>query len=460
MSPPLRSTIEAGRWLGGLSLVLLFAHAGCTFDQAGTPPPPATLNYPIAIGLSAAAPGEEPSHLFVANSNFDLRFNEATLMAFDLSVVEQLILECEARTEADPCIITDLAPVLSHEVGIGSHADALAVSPDGGRLYLPVRSTRSLTFVDWDGARFGSVSPPRCDEEIQDSNITRCGEESRAGLGAVATEREVLLEGDPIDVAVGRLEDVGGPPGSGDFVLMATREGRVGLFLDQGEPELIDVADGFPPSAVTLTLQPGTGIAWMSNVGVRDLGRVAVAADPVDPARSFLFDFGRVRLGGVDDAQDTRDIRFDPAAPQTRAFVLARRPESVVELDLTRPGLTALDVAVGELYEIGAGPSRLAVGKVGGRTYAFATSFDARKLFVVDADYGSLVSVLGGFSGPFEMALDADRVIAGESWPLLHVVDFTTSVVRVVDLQPLLRGEPARLLMTLGEPTPVETFAQ
>lgn len=443
----------------GLASVLWGSLPGCNFDQQGISPTPATLNFPNAVALSRPLTEDSPSrHLFVVNSNFDLRFNDGTLMALDLDQIagrgegDRGLLEREGCTEAAPCIFRDVASFLSSEVGIGSHADGLAVSTEGSRLYIPGRVDRDLTYVDWlpDQARF------ECEQEVLSGPVERCGSGYRMGAeGVITRERELALNGDPVAVSTGRLEDLGGAPGSGDFVLLALRDGRVALFIDRGgaraTPTLTHVLGGLPPSAITMTLQPRAGVAWVTSSTSRSVARVGVFLDG-DPTRSFLYDAGPLRLGGVDDAQDLRDIQFDPERPDERAFVLARRPESVITLDLTRTGVLAGDVGLGDLYRVGAGPSRLAVARLAGRTHVLASSFNARRLFVIDVEHGALVAVVGGFSGPFELAVDEAR-------QLLYVADFSVSVVRVLDLAPLADSLPPYLIATLGDPTPVERFA-
>jgi hypothetical protein len=285
------------------------------------------------------------------------------------------------------------------------------------------------------------------------------------GSDDVTVERELTLSGDPAAVLTGRLEDIGGPPSVGSYVLLGLRAlgtggDSVALYIDRdatgGEtpvPELVDIETGFPPDLVTMTAQPGTGLAWTTSATTRDLGRVGVIVDPEEPARSSLFNAGALRLGGLDDGQDSRDILFDPRAPDERAWVLERRPESVITLDLTRMGLNAGDLGLDTIYEVGTGPSRIALATIAGRQYLLVTCFDAKKVFVIDVDHGALVAVVGGISGPFEMAVDEAR-------ELLFVTDFSLSVVRVIDLEPLARFEPPFLLATLGEPTPIPTFAR
>lgn len=436
--------------------------AGCNFG-GGIDPIPGTLNFPIALALSPARPSAPPRWLYVVNSNFDLRFNEGTLMAFDLDEIagtaageRGLLDECEGR---DPCAALENVAALTagREVGIGSYADGLAVSPGGSRLYIASRSRQDLTFVSWTGDAFACV----LDEESGDSTIPICAvQDTKQSKG----DRDVQIQDDPVAVAAGRLADIGG---SGidpnfDFVLLAMRdpvlqEGSVALYIDREDadpaavPQLVDVIGGFPDSPVTLTMQPGTGIGWLTSEATTDLGRVGVAVEPGQPFASFLYDAGSVRLGGLDFGNDSRDLVFDPLAAQSRAFVLLRSPESIGELDLTRMGPLAGDVAVRDLFEVAAGPSRLAIGRIRGRTYVLATAFDGRKLFVVDADLGALIAVVGGFSGPFELVIDEARELA-------YVIDFPVSVIRIVDLSPLGTAAPPTVVGTIGTPTPVEDF--
>jgi DNA-binding beta-propeller fold protein YncE len=424
--------------------------AGCMLNS-GVDPTPATLNFPIALALSRAAPGEAPSHLFVANSNFDLRANQGTLMAFDLNVVDERIALC---TGDDPCEIDVLdgsdgfTPIVASEVALGSHMEGLVINPDGDRLYLPVRSDRNLTFVDWDGARLTCGS-----DESTSTDIPICGPTYREGSsGGVASDRELTLIGDPVDVAVGSLEDIGGAADSGDFVLLALRDGGVALFIDQPMgagtvPELAHIAEGFSSTLVTMTLQPGTGVAWLTSALVSQVDRVAVSVDLADRDRSFVYDFGPVQIDGLDDGTDARDIEFDPDQPGERAFLLSRRPEAVVTLELDGQS----NASIGDIYEVGTGPSRIALARIASRMYVLASSYDARKLFVIDPEYGALIATIGGFSGPFEVVADEERQV-------LYMADFSTSVVRIVDLSPLETGDAPVLVATLGEPTPVQSF--
>lgn len=438
----------------------------CNLDQAGIDPTPSTMNFPIAIELYQPDPSVPASYLFVANSNFDLRFNAGTVHAIDLGAVRAHV-DGQCGGGRDDCILDRLTfvddprpgmhPVLLDEVGLGSHADGLALRPrDQRRLYLPVRSTRDLTTIDFE-PNVGFQCDQAYRSEVPDGtarwdagDVRRCGDSRRiTRREAVANERELDLVGDPVDVAVVPSTTLGDTD-FGDFLLYVMREGRIALFLDDGSgatPELLHIVEGFPENLVTLTMEPGRAIGWMTAVGTNELARVGIVVDTASPARSFLYDAGRLRLGGLDDGQDTRDIQFHPTNPDV-AFVLARRPESVVEVDLARRGLTPSDLGLRAVFEVGRGPSRLTTATLAGRTFVLASCFDAQRLFVIDAEVGALVAVVGGFSGPFELVVDpAER--------RLYMIDFSVSVIRILDLAPLEAGGVPTLVATLGEITPV-----
>lgn len=441
--------MRAGHRLIALGLGLAgVAAAGCNLTQTGEAPPPHTLNYPIAVALSGQ-PGEPARFMLVANSNFDLRFNAGTLQVFDLEMLRARLADCPAPCDL-PLEEPQNDPLIVSEVAIGAHADGIELGPTGDRVYLPMRSERSLTYVGFDPTTgvLDCRATPR-----DDGPIPRCADAFRdIAASPIQSERMLALDGDPVDIESGLLSDLGGDEGDGHYVLLALREGRIALMLDRTEgqdaPILVHVAEGFPPNLVNLTMQPGTGLGWMTSAESDELARVAVTLDPMR-TRSFLSDAGRLRLGGIDDGEDLRDLAFDPTDPST-AYALSRRPEAVVAVDLERRGLTSADLGVREIWEVGTGPSRLVTMEVTPegqppRTYVLASCFDAQKLFIIDAEYGALVHVVGGFSGPFEIAID-------EASQHLYLVDFATSVIRVVDLAPLARNETPTTLATIGRP--------
>ena len=65
--------------------------AGCQIPNPGIEPTPATLNFPIALALSAPQSGGSPSRfLLVANANYDARYNQGTILSLDMDAIMPL----------------------------------------------------------------------------------------------------------------------------------------------------------------------------------------------------------------------------------------------------------------------------------------------------------------------------------------------------------------------------------
>ncbi len=436
-------------------LVLCAALSGCANE--GSPPPVGRIYFPTALSISP-----DGNHLFVANSNFDLKYNRGSLQSYDLARLDEVLLEhCGARTreERDRCgVIPEEDPradltgaidlrrvsgLLTSEVIIGSYANGMGVSPlgvDGARIYMPVRSDANLTFVDVDAD--GCLS---CGAAVSACNLNEgprheCTDAFRSGDDESATVRGIELPADPVAVTVGPVADLVSFDAPGSYVLMAHRGGRVSLFLDglMGDsvvPRLVHTLEGLPTELVTLTVDPRTHTAWIPNAIEPVVSRVGVAIDDDLGAldRSFLYDAGSLRLSGIDTGGagfgDTRAVRFDPRPDVDQAYVLSRRPRALLTVNIEESFGTTEIV---EIVEVGNGPSRLQVEYFpdADRTLAFISCFDSRDLYVVDVDAARLVGIVRGLGGPFELAVDAVRF-------RLYVADFAQSVVRVLDLSPM-----------------------
>jgi len=439
------------------AFLFILGLSACT--NAGQPPPVGRLNFPIAIGLSPSG-----DQLYVVSSNFDLRYNGGVVQSYDVGVMNRLLDEsCGARplAERDECgviptqderedltdDITRVEGLLLSEVVIGSYADGLAIAEnaDGSsRLYLPVRSDANLTYIDAraDGVLCCTFDSALCQGAPGELAAHRhdCDEAHRRGVDDAATVRGISLPADPVGLHVGELSQlVEGAEEDASYVLMAHRGGRVSLFLDRpvagdSRPELIHSAGGFPDELVDLTVDPLTGTAWIPSALAPEVARAGIAVDPLDNARSYVFDAGGAALTGIDTGStttgDTRVLRFDPRPDVRRAYVLSRRPRALITVDVD-DSVGTLDFT--GLVPVGFGPSRLEIARFeshDGRTLAFVSCFDSRDLYVIDVDLQMLVGVVRGQGGPFELVVDTvrDRV---------YVLDFRSSVIRVIDLAPM-----------------------
>ena len=458
-------SLDGGAAAWGLPLLALLALVEGCLDNPGVDPPEGALNFPIAAALSPSDGVTPSAHIFVANANFDLRYNSGTLQAFDLDAYARCAAEeCVpgAANELDPTegiftspsgCTTRCPGLFVSEVRVGSFADGLAISGDGSRLYLAARSDASLSYVDVGAG--GSLSCGGAGLECDAAHL-------RAGEG-VSTLRDLELPADPVGLHVGPVSEIGGPTDGGEYVLMVHRQGEASLFLDgpvagADRPRLVHVLRDLPVELVTLSRHPETGRFWAPSAWEPAIARIGVAFDAAVAEASFLFDAGDATVSGIDPGisgrGDVREIRFD-ARPDHRgqAYLLSRRPQALMfarDVDGTR-------LRIDEIVEVGGGPARMEIVEFAamGRTLAFVSCFDTQDVYIVDVDLGRLLSVVRAMSGPFELLVDVPR-------ERFYVIDFRASVVRAFDLAPFFAclgggsGECAPTpLGSIGAPRPV-----
>ncbi len=327
------------------------------------------------------------------------------------------------------------------EVAIGSFSDGLGLATDGRRVYVPVRSDANLTYIDVNeegqlncGGGFGTRHT--------------CTAPYRSGSAELVNPAfPLVLPSDPVDVFVGDLAADFAPPNDpdnpdfrGDYILMAHREGEASMFFDQfraGGPEpqkrprLAATIDELAPEQVTITYEPGAKRAWIPSAEIAAIVRLGIGIDG-DPTQSYLFDAGTLRVTGLDTGVSNRDIRFDPRPGRNLAYIVSRSREAVI--------VARSEVAGGDLNMVGQiptcrDPSRIQVAVVPARggtvLLAFVSCFLARNVQVIDADNFQGITILTNISGAFEFVIDRPRL-------LMYIADFSTSVIRVADLRPLV----------------------
>jgi len=368
--------------------------------------------------------------------------------------------------------------LITGDVKIGSFSDGLAVSTSGRRLYVPVRSDSNITWIDVDeeGRLFCGQDPGGGAGPGEGGGLT-CQGQYRDGAGVKANPGlDESFPPDPVDVFVGDLADDFAPAGqeddplyNGDYILVAHREGRASLLIDQvpppgsdtgteRRPRLVSVIDELAPEQVTITYEPGAKRAWIPSALVNNVIRLGIGIDG-DPTQGYLFDAGSLFVTGVDRGTSNRDIRFDPRPDKNLAYIVSRSPEALL--------VARSEVAGGELNMVGQistcrDPSRIQVAEVPARggtaLLAFVSCFLSRRVNVIDTDQLQGVTTLTNISGAFEFVIDEPRL-------LMYTADFSTSVLRVADLRPLVAclegGSNApeecspQLLGLVGFPQPV-----
>ncbi len=475
---PLGGTVAAtiaGLCLATLSGLCLATVAGCSLNNPGNDPPPGELNFPLATQMSPPANASAaPGYLYVANSDFDLRFNAGSVSSYDLAALAGKLDDARAAGElptdaSEPPLVVPAADVLRSQVKIGSYTSAMVLSEAGDRLYLSVRSDANLTYIDVND---GVLS---CGNG---GAFAWCADSFRSGDEATANPRRLEIPKNPTGLAVGRVSALG-LADEGDYVVMSHAGGQASLFIDRSAPAtgggrptaplLVDVLDdlGGPIGQISTRIDE-SGIAWMPTTDARSdradnfLSRVGVAADLNRPELSYLYNAGTARLEGISTGEDTRDIAFATASDGTNfAFILSRTPEALILVDMDQS--TPSRLFVRDLVSVGYGPSRLKkvylpAGPAGEpRLFIFITCFDSRDVFVVDPLSSQTFTISRTLSGPFELEVDEAR-------GYMYVTDFRASVIWVVDLAPLIEClggtsegrscEPFRIA-SIGTPQPV-----
>ncbi|MGB0679719.1 MAG: YncE family protein [Polyangiales bacterium] len=417
------------RWrVRGFAVFAVMLLSACGVGAEGRRPPPGELNFPLVLATSAVQDASvPPAYLYVASSNFDLRYNTGSLMALDLNAIDARLSGCPA-----PCVVPT-GDVLVDEVFIPSNVSAMQLGPGGQRLYLAIRSDADLSRVDVRGGG--------ADLQCGAAGDALCGEAFRFVDPSEVQARGKRLPADPTALAVGELSDFGQAPGRGTYVLMAHRFGEVSLTFDAPElgadplAALVDVSDVLGDNFEAVAVDPDTREVWLASSTEPEVARIGVSLDAgtADLRQVALFardplSFDRVDRG-VANQGDGRVIRFDRTDSAPRAYILARLPAALVIVDLSAPAIDTLPVRAA--IPVGEGPSRFAWARFAGRRLAFVTCFDSQDVYVIDLDAEVLLAVVGGMSGPFDVVVDEAR-------QRLYIADFRSSVVHLVDLAPLV----------------------
>ena len=516
----------------------------CNLHNPGVSPPSAVLSFPSALALSREP---MPRLLYVANSNFDLRYNAGSLQSYNLDALDRVLASNRCRSygklpagdagsrpfddntnygmlgllDAGPsdagaddagglvladdagglvladagsldagkgrvgapivlpgdydltskygnaqgflcdgrdpagyegcCIDTgpELDAIRQSSFEIDSFAVGVAVSPSNDRVYVPVSSRNQLLYFDVVNDQLA------CGDET-----TRC----RRGPGLKSADHVPYdnFPGSLSAMTVGTLSDLIPPAAANGLVLDATYVatthdlGGFGLFVEERDsagtssaPILDGVLRNLGQRPRSVLADPVRHVLYVASAGESYISRIALRVNPTVPGelglRATPYESSRIAVSGVSQAGDLRDMTFDPNN-HDRLYVLIRgTQESVGFLDLD-PTLKT-NARLVDSVRIGAGPSKLALMVQDGRTFLLVTCYDSKSIYIIDAAERALVAVVRSLSGPFTMAYDTSR-------KLLHVADFRSSVLRVVDLKGLTdRSEPPpRIVATIGSP--------
>ncbi len=457
--------------------------AGCYDSGRGQVPDDTRFYFPTGVALSGpvegacetGVPGACSRWLFVASSNFDLRYAAGWIGAVDLRAVNDAIRAGRCRPApgeplaADPSCRagTDPAAFTKASVRIGAFAaDAIsierkdatgaALGPGIGRLLVPVRGDATLTAVDFDEVE-GQIRLTCAPGAAPGTFGVGCASEWRLGRNAADSDRGLVLEGEPFAVAVPTQAPAGVPGGLAAVAHQTS--GNVSLFVDIG----LDGGPGRPPPARLAWIQGGiaggaTDVAALdapedagrpprflvTNRTQQSLYALRYFPDPVVD-RSALVVTDAVPLVTQNSGFDTRGIVVDPppagVTRPTRVFLTSRAPASLVvgQVDPTTGKLAFYDNV-----PLPIGPSRVARAVIDGRTLILAVSFDAGTVFVYDAESRRPTDVVRTHRGPYALAVDEARKLA-------YIANFTDATVQVLELDPARPGV-GTIVFSIGVP--------
>jgi DNA-binding beta-propeller fold protein YncE len=241
----------------------------------------------------------------------------------------------------------------------------------------------------------------------------------------------------------------------------------VSVFYDDAAdgPQLIDVLNGLPLEPTGITFDEQAGLAYLSvfartaTTGLpRTMLRVGLSVQPeAGFEASFAYDAGAVVIDGVAQQRDTRAVAVNLARTPAEGQVLvaSRDPAAVLFVDMSASGVASVpetSVVTRRIVPVGAGPSRLASGRIGDREIVAVSCFDGHAVYVLDVKTAQVLGIVHNLNGPFELGIDGGR-------KLMYLADFRTSSVQVIDLEPLTSAGPdtdPRILGTLGIPKVVQ----
>jgi DNA-binding beta-propeller fold protein YncE len=448
----------------------LAALVGCYRSGDGSDPDDAHPYFPVGLAVS-----DSGKWLFVANSNFDLRFNAGTVQALDLGSIVGKARACGARLEQnlnDPCKDgEDARPFSKASVRIGAFAADLRATArydaagarvaDAGRLLLPIRGDASLTAIDFEESAGGIKL--RCEGNTATTG-TRCGAGWRLGTDPNKSERQLTLEGEPFSLALPEWNDttkaeltrVGGLA-----AIVHQSSGNVSLFVDAARDTGVGAPAGKLAYVLGGVIAGGTGIAALDAPGGyprflvtnrtrRDVAVVRYFPDEAQYGRSALVLEDLVDIPPQASGFDTRGIVVDPPAEgesrPTRVFLSNRTPAALVVGQVDPKNGNKLTFY--ENVALPVGPSRLVRASIGGKTLILIASFDARAVVVYDPDARKVTNVLRTHRGPYAMAVDPVSKLG-------FVCNFTDSTVQVIELDPARAGKPdyQRVIYSVGVPS-------
>ncbi|MET0595479.1 MAG: hypothetical protein ABW133_22460 [Polyangiaceae bacterium] len=361
--------------MGSLALgTALLIASGCYSTGEGPEPRANDLYFPVGI---LPSPGGHA--LYVANSDYDLKYNGGTIEVYNLDDIRDVALRPfwspdPSDDTSDPCFglgpnpniilypgpcgpldlnrppsrpvpygpifkraakigafATDVVMACrpSDDIVFGGTADCMrggmSAGESGARLFVPVRGDRSLTFLDVDDDREGGVQTFKL-ECGQGSNGGSCSDAYRAGIDPADNTRGLTLPAEPFGVAISDRAD--------SLVLthQSSTYGAVSLFTNKVNG-VNSVLDAKPRLEYVQGDLPGsvTGIAALPTPAI-DTFRGFAAAN-YQPGFAITYRL-RAQVDVVRFFDDTFGSPRRPYLQRTGAFTLTATPNGSDSRDI------------------------------------------------------------------------------------------------------------------------------
>lgn len=403
------------RTVSYLAIIALIALClGCAEEFRGRTPIHDGIHYPVGLAVDEAS-----GALLVANSNFDLTYDSASIVAVDLTT----------------------NTFLETWVSVGSFpGDMVLARPEGserGYGYITVRGDNSLTFFTLSGTAGGNSGYALVCNDDDDPTQHRCTGDYVVKEGTLVTdeelgeEQDVTLGADPFALALlpGRL----GVPDR--IVSGSLRSGTVTLMeivteapdLRAGYPRIVAQYDAVQ-GVHTLAADPVTGFIYVTNKYVPAIYKLGVEESVDGPSLSLKetvllpspFNTGDYGRGFA----FAREGRF--------ALVAYRTPPSVLVLD-GGDDTQSFDQTTLKLVPVGAQPAHLRVypSGPGGKELAYVVCHGDNVVWVLDTETFLPMAKIPVGGGPYDMAaVITDKLRRG------YVSNFMDHTVSVIDLDP------------------------
>jgi DNA-binding beta-propeller fold protein YncE len=206
------------------TVALSLVASACFSDAEGRRPSGEEMFFPTGLAISPGA-----RVLYVANSDFDLRFKAGTVIALDLAKIRDdvapILSGLDAGEAADavcasagrdanpdpwrspgPCSAFPLPPFVRASVLTGAFASGLLLLRDEAsnraRLFAPVRGDPSITYFDVeDDSQLAAGEAPSFSLACDTDQDGFCGDAHRIGRDPERNLRGVQLPADPIGIA-------------------------------------------------------------------------------------------------------------------------------------------------------------------------------------------------------------------------------------------------------------------